>query len=55
MDQAVQRKLQEEIDKYFPEGSDVGPEYDSVMKMEYLDMVWCETLRKYPLASTYVF
>ena len=55
MDQAVQRKLQEEIDKYFPEGSDVEPEYDSVMKMEYLDMVWCETLRKYPLASTYVF
>ena len=54
MNQRVQRKLQEEIDKYFPQDSDEEPEYDNVMKMEYLDMVWCETLRKYPLASTYV-
>lgn len=28
------------------------PSYDVILKMEYLDMVWCETLRKYPLAST---
>ena len=54
MNQDVQRKLQAEVDKYFPIDSDDEPEYDNVMKMEYLDMVWCETLRKYPLASTYV-
>lgn len=29
-----------------------NPSYDQIQKMEYLDMVWCETLRKYPLAST---
>lgn len=52
--QDVQKKLQDEIDKYFPADEDAEPCYDNVMKMEYLDMVWCETLRKYPLASTYV-
>jgi len=49
--QKVQRVLQDEIDQYFSEDDDVV-EFDNVMKMEYLDMVWCETLRKYPLAST---
>jgi len=49
--QGVQKILQEEIDKYYPDDEDMV-EYDNVMKMEYLDMVWCETLRKYPLAST---
>ena len=53
MNQDVQQKLQDEIDKYFPAEEDAEPCYDNVMKMEYLDMVWCETLRKYPLASTY--
>ena len=52
--QDIQKKLQDEIDKYFPADEDAEPCYDNVMKMEYLDMVWCETLRKYPLASTYV-
>lgn len=49
----IQKQLQEEILKYFPKECD-RVEYDNVMKMEYLDMVWCETLRKYPLASTVV-
>lgn len=49
--QDVQKVLQDEIDKYFPDDDDTV-EYDNVMKMEYLDMVWNETLRKYPLAST---
>ncbi|XP_052771299.1 LOW QUALITY PROTEIN: putative cytochrome P450 CYP13A10 [Mya arenaria] len=49
----VQCVLQDEVDKYFPYDDDVV-EYDNVMKMEYLDMVWCETLRKYPLASTVI-
>lgn len=54
MNQEVQKKLQEEIEKYFPEDTEEEPCYDNVMKMEYLDMVWCETLRKYPLASTVI-
>ncbi|XP_022343234.1 cytochrome P450 3A24-like [Crassostrea virginica] len=49
----AQKKLQEEIDEHFPENAD-NPSYDQIQKMEYLDMVWCETLRKYPLASTVV-
>ena len=47
----AQRKLQEEIDEHFPEDAD-SPDYDTIGQMEYLDMVWCEILRKYPLAST---
>ncbi|KAL3863942.1 hypothetical protein ACJMK2_005663 [Sinanodonta woodiana] len=49
----MQQKLQEEIDQHFQTDM-LEPGYDTVMKMEYLDMVWCETLRKYPLASTVV-
>lgn len=49
----AQKRLQEEIDELFPENAD-NPSYDQIQKMEYLDMVWCETLRKYPLASTVV-
>lgn len=51
MNPGVQKVLQEEIDKYYPDDDDIV-EYDNVMKMEYLDMVLNETLRKYPLAST---
>ncbi|XP_053407088.1 putative cytochrome P450 CYP13A10 isoform X1 [Mercenaria mercenaria] len=53
MNPDVQRILQEEIDKYYPDDDD-KVEYDNVMKMEYLDMVLNETLRKYPLASTVI-
>lgn len=53
MNPKIQATLQEEIDKFYPEDHD-KVEYDSVMKMEYLDMVWNETLRKYPLASTVI-
>lgn len=51
MNPDVQATLQEEIDKYCPDNETVV-DYDNVMHMEYLEMVWNETLRKYPLAST---
>ncbi|XP_041369842.1 cytochrome P450 3A24-like [Gigantopelta aegis] len=46
----VQKKLRDEVDQHFPTKDD-KPCYDSVSKLQYLDMVICETLRKYPLAS----
>uniref|UniRef100_A0A8C5WGI4 Cytochrome P450 n=1 Tax=Leptobrachium leishanense TaxID=445787 RepID=A0A8C5WGI4_9ANUR len=45
----VQQKLQEEIDSHFPEKA--TPTYDTLMQMEYLDMVIQETLRMYPPAG----
>ncbi|GAB1604006.1 cytochrome P450 3A24-like [Argonauta hians] len=51
--QEIQTKLCEEILENFPNKDD-EISYDVVSKMEYLDKVWCETLRKYPLASTVV-
>ncbi|VDI12059.1 Hypothetical predicted protein [Mytilus galloprovincialis] len=51
----VQLKLQKEIDHFFPEDTEDSPAfYHIISRMEYLDMVWCETLRKFPLASTVV-
>ena len=44
----VQARLQEEIDDSIPEGKPM--EYDAVFKMEYLDKVWQESLRLYPVA-----
>lgn len=48
----VQKKLQEEIDQQIPEGEE--PSYETIHKMEYLDQVWCETLRLYPLAASVI-
>ncbi|XP_060232279.1 cytochrome P450 3A1-like [Meriones unguiculatus] len=45
----IQKKLQEEIDSVLP--NKASPSYDSVMEMEYLDMVLNETLRLYPIAN----
>ncbi|XP_032897021.1 cytochrome P450 3A30-like [Amblyraja radiata] len=42
----VQTKLQQEIDKAFP--NKAPPTYDGVMYLEYLEMVICETLRLFP-------
>ncbi|XP_064630991.1 cytochrome P450 3A9-like isoform X2 [Lineus longissimus] len=44
----IQTKLQDEIDEHCLDGN---PTYDTVHNMPYLDMVICEVLRKYPLAS----
>ena len=46
--QDVQEKLKEEIDRLAPSRDGVG--YDTIAKMEYLDMVVCESLRMYPPA-----
>ncbi|KAK7806227.1 hypothetical protein U0070_008890 [Myodes glareolus] len=43
----IQKKLQEEIDVALP--NKAPPNYDTVMEMEYLDMVLNETLRVYPI------
>ncbi|XP_004691967.2 PREDICTED: cytochrome P450 3A12-like [Condylura cristata] len=45
----VQKKLQDEIDATFP--NKAPPTYDTVMQMEYLDMVMNEGLRLYPIAG----
>lgn len=43
----VQEKLREEVDKYIAEGNG-ELSYESLAKMEYMDMVVSEALRKYP-------
>ncbi len=46
-----QQKLQEHIDTHFDsEREDDMPSYDTVSKMDYLDMFIRETLRMYPIA-----
>ncbi|KAM8862585.1 cytochrome P450 3A27-like [Spinachia spinachia] len=42
----IQKTLQEEIDKTFP--NKAQPTYDALMQMEYLDMVFNESMRLYP-------
>lgn len=53
VNQDVQKKLQQEIDEHFPDNTD-SLDFNIIAKMEYLDMILCETLRKFPLASTVV-
>ncbi|XP_018596411.2 cytochrome P450 3A30-like [Scleropages formosus] len=45
----VMKKLQNEIDKVFPNKAPVT--YDEMMQMEYLDMVFNETMRIFPVAA----
>ncbi|XP_034732333.1 cytochrome P450 3A27-like [Etheostoma cragini] len=45
----IQKTLQEEIDKTFPEK--VRPTYEAMMQMEHLDMVINEAMRLYPVAN----
>ncbi|KAM4820706.1 cytochrome P450 3A12-like isoform 3-T4 [Thomomys bottae] len=45
----VQKKLQEEVDRTFPNKAPVT--YDALMEMEYVDMVVNEVLRLYPIVA----
>ncbi|CAF4773663.1 unnamed protein product, partial [Rotaria sp. Silwood2] len=48
-----QLKLQEHIDSYFnPDTDDDAPSYETILKMEYLDMFIREVLRMYPIGPT---
>ncbi|KAK5641883.1 hypothetical protein RI129_010430 [Pyrocoelia pectoralis] len=47
IDPSIQEKLQEEVDNVVREGNGTLT-YEALMKMEYLDMVISETLRKWP-------
>ena len=42
----VQKKVQEELDKLTSEGEVT---YEQVAKLEYLDKVWCESQRLWPI------
>ncbi|XP_041603062.1 cytochrome P450 3A12-like isoform X2 [Vulpes lagopus] len=48
----VQQKLQKEIDATFP--NKAAPTYDTLVQMEYLDMVLNESLRLYPITGRLV-
>uniref|UniRef100_A0A667Z9U9 unspecific monooxygenase n=1 Tax=Myripristis murdjan TaxID=586833 RepID=A0A667Z9U9_9TELE len=45
----IQKALQDEIDEAFPDKS--RPTYEGLMQMEYLDMVFSESQRLYPIAN----
>lgn len=47
LNQDIQEKLRDEVDHYLAEGNG-EISYELLMKMEYMDMVISETLRKYP-------
>ncbi|KAK5641878.1 hypothetical protein RI129_010425 [Pyrocoelia pectoralis] len=49
VDPFVQERLQQEVDNVLREGNGILA-YEALMKMEYLDMVISETLRKWPAA-----
>jgi len=44
----IQSNLQEEIDQAFDDAGDKFPDYNTIMSLEYLDMVIHETLRYHP-------
>ncbi|XP_053996984.1 cytochrome P450 9e2-like [Hylaeus anthracinus] len=47
VNQDIQEKLREEVERYMAEGNgDIS--YEALSKMEYMEMVTSETLRKYP-------
>lgn len=50
VNQDVQKKLQEEIDTTL-QNCNGTMDYNSLLKMKYLDMVICESLRKWPPAA----
>ncbi len=45
MNQKVQQKLQAEVDEHFPDKADCRPDYVTLKKLHYLDMVIHENLR----------
>jgi len=51
IDKDVQRKLLEEVDEVLQELNGQLPTYEVIQKMDYLDMVVSETLRKWPSSN----
>ncbi len=47
----IQKRLQDEVDDAFQESGGKFPDFYKIQSMEYLDMVFHETLRKYPALS----
>lgn len=53
LDQDIQNRLRSEINEILKK-SNGEVTYDSIMEMKYLDMVFNETLRKYPITDTHI-
>ena len=51
----IQEKLQEEIDHAFDNSEDEFPDYNTIQKLPYLDMVIHETLRYYSSLKIFCF
>lgn len=45
------KKLQEEIDDFYPNGSQTEPDIDNIGQLNYLDLFIKEALRMYPISS----
>jgi len=51
----IEEKIQQEVDKIWGDRQDWMLRFEEISQLEYLNMVWKETLRKHPVAATGTF